>query len=204
MRCAGVLEGDQMPRLRCDLVGEIPVASGERIPKRRDGLVRRPVPPCAQPLHQAEIARSRPPQLRPQELEEQRVVAVAELRAGVTGDEEVGRRELGQHPPAVTSAGQRVGQLRTDRVGHGGAEQELSQAVGLPIEDLVQQVVGHRPIVAGEPAQEPGAVRLRGERQRGEADPGSPPFRPIAQSLDVAVCELGGERLQQSRRTRPR
>ena len=193
---AGGLEGDDVPRLRGDLVGEIPVAAGERVPERRDRLVRRPVPPRAEPLQQAEVVRPRPAQLSAQELEQQPVVAVADLGPGVTGDEEVRRGELGQHPAAVTSSGQRVRQLGTDRVRHRGAEQELAQAIGLPVEDLVQQVVRHRPVVAGESAQEAGAIRLGRERERSETDPGRPSFRAMVQRLDVAVGEVGREGLQ--------
>ena len=114
--------------------------------------MRLPVPARAQPLQQPEVVRARPTQLRPQELEQESVVAVADLGAAVTGDEKVRRRQLGQHASAVATPGQCIRQLGADRVGHGGAEQELPQAVGLPVEDLVQEVVGHGAVVAGEPA----------------------------------------------------
>ena len=73
------LVADDMPRLGRDLVGEIPVAAGEGVPKCRNGLVRRPVPAGAHALEQPEVVRARPPQLRAEELEQQPVIAVAGL-----------------------------------------------------------------------------------------------------------------------------
>ncbi len=196
MLLSGRLVADDVPRLGGDLVGEIPVAACERVPERRNGLVRRPVPARAEALQQAEVVRARAAQLRAEELQQQPVIAVPDLGPGVAGDEEVRCRELGQHPAAVAPAGQRVGELRADRVRNGRTEQELAQAVGLPVEDLVQQVVRDGPIVARETAQEAGAIRLRGERERGEADPGGPALGAIAQRLDIALGQIGRERLE--------
>ncbi len=191
-----VLHGDDVPGLGGDLVGEIPVTTGQRVPERGHRLVRLPVPAGAEPLQQPEVVRPRPSQLRAQELEQQSVVAIPDLGAGVAGHEEVRGRELGQHPAAVAPAGQGVRQLSGDRVGHRGAEEKLPQPIGLTVEDLVQQIVGHGAVVPGEAAQEAGAVGLRGKGQRGEADAGSPPLGPPVQRLDVARCEFGRERLQ--------
>ena len=102
-----VLHGDDVPGLGGDLVGEIPVATGQRVPERGHRLVRLPVPAGAEPLQQPEVVRPRPSQLRAQELQQQAVVAIPDLGAGVTGHEEVCGRELGQHPAAVAPAGQR-------------------------------------------------------------------------------------------------
>ena len=131
-----------------------------------------------------------------EELKQQPVIAVPDLGPDVAGNQEVRRRELGEHFAAVAPAGQRVGELGTDRVRHRGPEQELAQAVGLPVENLVQQVVGDRPIVAGETAQKSGPIGLRGERERGEANSCRPALGALAERLDVALGEIGRERLQ--------
>ncbi len=111
-------------------------------------------------------------------------------------NEKVGRGELGEHPSTVASPGQRIRQLRAERVGHGGTEQELPQAIGLPVEDLVQQVVGDRPVVAREAAEKSAAVRLGREREPREADPGRPAFGASADSLDVSLRQVVRERPQ--------
>ena len=196
MLLAARLVADGMPCVGGDLVREIPVTAGERVPERRHRLVRRPVPARAEALQEAEVVRARAAQLRAEELQQEPVIAVPDLGPDVAGNEEVRRRELGQHPAAVPPAGQRVGQLGADRVRHRRPEQELAQAVGLPVENLVQQVVGNRPIVAGETAQKAGAIRLRGERERGETNPCGPALGAITQRLDVALGEIGRERLQ--------
>ena len=71
----------------------------------------------------------------------------------------------------------------------------------LALEDLAEQVVGDRALVAGEPVDERPGIRLALERDRGEAQPGRPALRPRAARRSG---RSRGRQLRAARRTRSR
>ncbi len=182
-------ERDHVPRLTRDLVGEIPAAGGQRFAQCRDRLAVCPVPLGAHTVQQRKVVRPGPAQLRPEELEQQAVVAVPELPARVARDEEVRGLELRQHATRVAAPCQPLGELDRQPVGDGGPEQELSTFLALAAEHLVEEVVGHGAVVTRKPQQRARRVRLVGERERGQPDPGRPALGPRAKRLDVVVGE---------------
>ena len=69
----------------------------------------------------------------------------------VAGDEEVLRLEVAEHAAGRRIARQVDRELDRQRVRHTRAEQELELFPRLPSEDLGEEIVGDRPLIAREP-----------------------------------------------------
>ena len=74
--------------------------------------------------------------------------------------------------PLETELLRRAGALGC-RTMHGGG-MVVSDVLGLPVEDLVDEVVDDVPVVAGEPGDERGRVVAAPQRERGELQRGDP------------------------------
>src|SRR5690606_4488917 len=68
----------------------------------------------------------------------------------------------------------------------------VADLLRLPVEDLVEQEVGHVPVAAGEALDELVDVPAAGQRQRGEVQAGRPALGPLDQALDLPAVELHG------------
>ena len=62
-----------------------------------------------------------------------------------------------------------------------GVEQELLDVLWFPSQDLLQQVVGHEPLVAREGVDELFDVGAANQRQRCQAKPNRPPLEPLVE-----------------------
>jgi hypothetical protein len=130
------------------------------------------------------------PQARPQQLGEERVVAIPALVAVDRREEHAGAVQVGERAGAVGAVGQDVGELAAQLVDDARAQEEAARLRALEGEDLAGQVVGDRVVVAGELAQEPVRVALGLERERGEPQAGGPALGPLDEPLDLVGAEL--------------
>jgi len=108
---------------------------------------------------------------------------VAEPRPGRVQrrHERVGLLQVLQHPLPALVPGQQVRQLPVHPLQDGGAQQQPPHRLALPVQHLGQQVLGHRPLGAGEPGGEPFRVGVPGQRQRRQPQPRRPPLGPLLQ-----------------------
>ena len=111
----------------------------------------------------------------------------------VEGDEEqVGAFEIlegclpGSRRVAQNGITQWAAQLVEDRRAH----QERLHALRLSLQDLLEQIVEHETVAAGERSDEGRGVRMSLQRQRGQLQTGNPPFRAGLQCCDVFCGEI--------------
>ncbi len=129
-------------------------------------------------------------QLGPEQLGEQRVVAVpGPGRAGGRG-EHVLALQPGQDPGPVGAAGQRVRQVAAEPVGDTRPEQERPQLGGLGGQHLLDQVAGDGPVVAGQVGHEPPWLGVLAQREGGQPQPGRPALGPPPQRLQLGPGQL--------------
>jgi hypothetical protein len=130
------------------------------------------------------------PQVEPQQVEEEMVVA--ERRAGhVDRDHQrIGLLELVQQPTAVLPAREEVGQLPGDPVEDGGPEQQVTHLGRLAMQHLAQQVVRDRALTAGELGHEPGRGVVLGQRHRGQSQARGPALGTSVQALQVRLGDV--------------
>ena len=149
----------QLGDRQLDQVGRpLDVAGGQRVPDRRHRLPGLVVPAAGAPVQLARRRRAR------------RAGASGARRrtGGGSGTSAAGRRAgrgTGWPGPAAPAspcrrlAGHGVAQRAGEPVQDGGLEQEPPHRLGLPVEDLLDEVVDDEPVVAGEPGDEPGRRR---------------------------------------------
>ena len=106
----------------------------------------------------------------------------------------------GQDPGPVRAAGQRVGQVPAEAVGHRRPEQERPQLGRLDGQDLLDQVAGDGAVVAGQLGHEPARLGMLPQRQGGQPQPGRPALGPPPQRLQLGPGQLDPVVGQQRRR----
>ena len=104
-------------------------------------------------------------------------------------DEQVAPIELVEPVLGVVDARDGLAQVGVEPIEDGGGGQELMQALGKAGQDLVSQVVRDVAIVAGEPADELGAVRAVAQGEAHELHPGSPSFGAFGHPANVELVE---------------
>ncbi len=147
---------------------------------------------AVQPAHPLRVVRAEP---GAQGIGEEVVVAPPPALVVEGDDEEVGPFERLQHLLPVVSAGQRVTEAAGELVEHAGVEEEGPDAVGLGVEDLLEEVVEDEAVAAGELLDEPldAAGPGRGApacRERGELEPGGPALGARLQGGDLRLGEI--------------
>jgi hypothetical protein len=165
-----------------------------------DRLHREPVlrpPLCGQLVQRRDLPRLSAPQLQLQQPGEQVVIAEPGLRRVQRHHERARLLQILQHPLPARPSGQQVGQLAVDPVQHAGAQQQPPHLLGLPVQHLGQQVLRHRPLGAGELRREPLRIRMPGQRQRRQPQPGRPPLRPVHQQPQRRVGQPYSRRRRQ-------
>ena len=179
--------GGDRPQPRCDVAV---VAGGERV---ADGLVEPPLAlvPCrGSPVQVGGPQRIAPALLGPEHLGEQRVVAELVVRPVERHERDARARELPEQRPRAGRAGQPVaGGARQPRQ-DGGAQQERDGGQGERGQDLVAQVVGHQPVVAGEGGDGRAAIVPAPDRERGDVERGGPALRALQQRGEIGGLEL--------------
>ena len=130
------------------------------------------------------------PQLETQEIGEQVVVAEPGPVSVDGVDESAGVFELEQDPLGALCPEEAVCNRPVYALEDRRPQQELTYRLGLALEDLGEQVIGHRSLAAGEFGDESLRVRPSRERQRREPKAGDPALGASLQRLDG----VGGER----------
>ena len=129
-------------------------------------------------------------QLQLQQVREQPVVAEPRPARVQRGHERAGLLQILQDPFPARPPGQHVRQRAGHPLQHGRAQQQQPRLLALPVQHLGQQVLGHRPIGAGELRGEPLRVRVLGQRQRGQPQPSDPALSPSVQPGQHLVRQL--------------
>jgi hypothetical protein len=111
--------------------------------------------------------------------------------------ERAGLLQILQNSLPARLPGQQAGQFAVDPFADRGAQQQPPHWLALPFQHLGQQVLGHRPLGAGELCREPLRVGVTAQRQRGQPQPGRPPFGPRQQPLQRRVGQLYAGRREQ-------
>ncbi len=170
--------------------GEIPVPGGLGVPDRlhRVPVLREPV--SGRPVQGRDLIRRGAAQLQLQQPGEHPVVAEPGPRPVQRDHERTGLLQVLQDPLPALVSGQHVGQLPVHPLQDGGAQQQPSDLFALPVQHLVQQVLGHRPLGAGEPGREPCWIGLPGQRQGSQPQPCRPPLRPLLQAHQRRIGQL--------------
>ena len=175
--------GEQAGRL-------VDVAGGQGVADGRHRLAGVGVPGGGPAVQARQLGGVPVVQLGPEQLGEQRVVAVpGPGRAGGRG-EHVLALQPGQDPGPVGAAGQRVRQVAAEPVGHTRPEQERPQLGGLGGQHLLDQVAGDGPVVAGQVGDEPPWLGVLAQREGGQPQPGRPALGPPPQRLQLGPGQL--------------
>ena len=168
--------------------GAVHVAGRDRVLERR----RRSSPSCScqvagPAVQRGDRLRLVPAQLGAQHLPEQRVMAVLGLGRVERDERDARAREVAQHR---ARAGGRRARRRTagpdSRPRIDVRRRKSASAAGRPRQDLVAQVVGDQPVVAGEVGRRAGcAIAAPAQRQRGEVQGGGPALGVAQQHGEV-------------------
>ena len=186
--------------------GQVPVPGGLSV---ADRLHRESVPgepPGGHLVQRGDLARVGAPQLPLQQVGEQLVVAEPGPGRVQRHDERVRLLQILQDPLAARPSRQRVGQRAGHPLQHAGPQQQPPHLLALPLQHLGQQVLGHRPLAAGELGREPVLVVVPGQRQRRQPQPGRPPLGPLVKHPQRRLAQLhpgGRQQLPRLGQTEP-
>jgi hypothetical protein len=138
-----------------------------------------------------------PLQLGTEQLLEQMVVAIPPTLSVKGDQQQVGPLQPGKDIAGSGAVQDRIAQRPTHPLQHRRAGQERHPLRWKLAQQLRPQVVGHEPIIPGEPSppMATGAARLVG--QHGQIQPHRPPLGPHDQFLDLSVVEPDSSTLQQ-------
>ena len=130
----------------------------------------------------------------PQQLGEEMVIAVPAPLVVQGDDEQVGSLEILQ---GLLAGGRGVEQhgiteRAAEPIEDGRPQQEGLDGFGLPLEDLLDQVVEHEVVAAGERRDEAGDVVAALQRDRGQLQAGDPALGAGFQRGDVVGRESSG------------
>ena len=123
--------------------------------------------------------------LQTQPFGEQMVVAEPASPVVERDDEQIEAVELLEDVLGLLDARHGVAQRRGQPVEDRGVEQESSDPVGKPGQNLVSEVVGHVAVVTGELVDEGTAVGMIAKRQADELYPYGPPFGPLGETSQL-------------------
>ncbi len=137
------------------------------------------------------------PELELEQIGEQVVIAKPRAPHIERGDERVGVLELLQDPLRSRSARQMVGQRAAHAIQQRGPQQQLAHRLGLALQHLRDQVVGHGPLAARELGHEPLGIGMPGKRDGGQPQARRPPLGALVEPGHATVGELDPGRLQQ-------
>ncbi len=183
-------EEEVEPVVRQQPGGQPPVRRGLGLADRLDRV---PVPgePCGgRAVQRGPFVRLGAAQLQLQQVREQPVVAEPRPARVQRDHERAGLLQILQDPFPARGAGQHVRQRAGHPLQHRRAQEQSPHLLALPVQHLGQQVLGHRPIGAGELRGEPLRVRVPGQRQRGQPQPGHPALGPSVQPGQHLVRQL--------------
>lgn len=90
----------------------------------------------------------------------------------------------------VGASGEFLGQGGGERLGNRRLDEELSDLVALSCQDLLDQVVGHRPAAPAEVLDEGARGGVARQRHAGQSDSGCPTLGALHQGCEVVVVEF--------------
>ena len=138
-------------------------------------------------------------ELRAQQLAHQRVVAEPASGAAERGHHRVAPHEIRQPRCAVAAFGERVGQVAREGIHDRRPQEECPQVSGLAVEQLFEEIVGHRPVRRREGGHVRLGLRMVAQRERRQPQSGGPALRATAEHGDllrVQGCARLGEQLR--------
>ncbi len=168
--------------------GKLPVVCLHRLPGRLGELAMPPQPPRRPPAQLKDLAGPVVPELQPEHLGEQRVIAVPAVMERL--DQRVRLRQRRENVPRIVITGQFGGDPGVHAVKDRGFQQQVPHLGGLRIENLFHQVAGDRAVLSHEFLDELLRVRVAPHGDRGEAERGNPALRPLGEELQ----RLAGQR----------
>ena len=169
--------------------GVLPVAGRLGMPDRLDDETLPGIPLGRGQVQPPQRIRLGMAQLEPKEVREQRVVSEPRPRRIDRDHEGVRLLEVEQQPLRPGGPDQAVGERPAHPLDDRGPQQERPDRVGLALQHLGQQVVGDRPLAAGELPDELLGLRVVGERHRGQAQTCRPPLGPGVEQVDRRIGE---------------
>ncbi len=129
-------------------------------------------------------------ELPSEEVTEQVVVAVPPPAIVERDDERIRAREGLERIGRVIRAEHRIAQRWRHPVEDRRTEQERLEIARLALQHLFQEVVGDLLLSAGQTGSPHGGIVPVSQRERCQRDRGSPPLRPLAQSLGRLLRQL--------------
>ena len=172
------------------LCGGFPVRRRLGVPDRLDRVAVPGEPGAGSLVQRGDLAGRGAAQFQLQQFREH--VVVAEPRPGSAQRHHERARVLQVLKRTLSARfpGQPVRQFPVDPVQDRGAQQQPAHLFGLPVQHLCQQVLGNRPVGAGELGREPFRVRVPGQRQRRQPQTCRPPLGPLMQSGQGLLRQL--------------
>jgi hypothetical protein len=117
-------------------------------------------PPGGGAVQRGPLVRLGAAQLQLQQVREQPMVAEPRPAPVQRDHERAGLLQILQDPFPATGPGQQVGEVAIDPLQEGSPQQQPPHLLALPVQHLGQQVLGYRPLAAGELRGEPLRVRV--------------------------------------------
>ena len=170
----------EQARGRCPLTGCLMVADGFD-----DVAARCFVPGGRGAVQRRDRRRRDAPQLEAQQIGEQVVVAEPGAGGVERGDERVLVFEPLEDRLGSGAAGERIGQRAADALEDRRAQEQVAYLRRLALEHLGEEVARHGPLAAGELGHEALRVRVRGQRDRRQAQTGRPSLGAFVQRRPV-------------------
>ena len=133
----------------------------------------------------------------PQQLTEEMMIPIPAPVVVQGDDEEVGAIEVGQDllPGSGGVRYERIAQRAAQPVEDGGAQQEVLDAGGLLLQDLLDQIVQHEAVAAAEGVDEARGVAPSLHRQSRQVQPGDPALGARFQGGDFILREVQAHRI---------
>ena len=180
---------------------QLEIAGRQRVMDRLHRRVVLEVPPGRPAVQLGNLVAHLVPQLRPQELGEEMLVAVPRRVRVEPIDEEVLRDDSLGDVSAVGSIRHRIGEIGREAFGDRRGEQEVSDVVRLTPQHLGEQVFGRGSLVEPDDGIHRRAVPLAGAvGEREQTHSCRPPFGLLEQHGEGRVVELDAEAVQQHAR----
>ena len=178
------------PVIREQAHGQVPVSRRLSVPHRLDRVSVRGVPAGGLAVQGEHLRGPGTPQLELEEIGEQAVIAEPVALRIDREHEGPGLLEAEQDPFSAGTSGQQIGKLAVDPTQHRGPQQQRSDRFRLLLQNLRQQVVGHRAFAAGEFRGETLRIRVTGQRERGQPQSGRPTFGSSLQQADGVLGQV--------------
>ena len=143
------------------------------------------IPPGSPPVHSGHPVRALAPQLQPQHLREQRVVAIPPAPGRL--DERVRARHRRQNRAGLLVAGQFAGRFGIDMLQDGRAQQHFPDLRRSGLEDLFHQVASQGAVLGDQLLDELVRVGMTVHGDRGQAKAGRPALGPPHEAFE-GIC----------------